>query len=151
MGERNGAVLVAGRQLYLTDHAIERYHERVRPALVDTAAALAEMLAVMPAAGVWLDGAPEWLSGEKLDRKYEAAGYILIGDDVAFPVIGTAILTCATRGGLSPERRASKREGRRKKAQHRRQLRASGQKPGDETRGKGSRRGVRTEMRGHES
>jgi hypothetical protein len=93
--------------VWFTTHAIERYVERLRPALTKKAARR-ELVALCEVAEVVTER-PAWLGlGEATD------GYLLLGDDVVLPVMrgktGWVAMTCMTRGGLAPsERRARNR------------------------------------------
>ena len=93
--------------VWFTTHAIERYVERLRPALTK-AAARRELVRLCEVAEITADR-PGWLGlGEATDA------YLLIGEDVALPVMrghtGWVAITCMTRGCLAPsERRARNR------------------------------------------
>lgn len=106
-------IRVCGRTLHLREHAVERYHERVRPALT-LEQATAELLHVIEFAS-WTRVRPEWhkIGDAVADRPTDA--WLLLGDGVAFPVHGNSIVTCVTNAGGSPatrERRAERRRAR---------------------------------------
>ena len=87
-------------------HAAELYCHRVRPGL-DRDAAHAE-LERLRATGEISTVAPAWLHAAK-----PAPHYLLLGDDVALPVLprqegGWIATTCVTQQTLTPTRRAAK-------------------------------------------
>jgi hypothetical protein len=89
--------------IVLSDHAIERYQERVRPGL-DRQAALEDLRHTLTSAGVWSLEAPDWLDTQHGD------GFVLLGDDVALPIQAApdgalVATTCLTRGGMDDGRR----------------------------------------------
>lgn len=106
----------------LTEHAIERYHERVRPSLeVDQARREARWVLdyanVTPLRPDWWYEAPR---GEN-----ELVAYAMVGDGIAF---GLALrgakyyaITCCTRGGMGASARAARNHER----QHRQNARAA--------------------------
>jgi hypothetical protein len=100
----------------LSRHCIERFRARFRPAL-DAATAGAELEAILPCGRIAVEP-PPWLA----DRRREPDAYLLLGDDVAMPLMrsGTTgqfhAVTCLSRGSISPaerERRNAKRTRRR--------------------------------------
>lgn len=98
------------REVVVTDHAINRYRERVRPGLPFRRAE-AELLRVL-ALGVWSDVAPLWLP--YAPSHDSVVGFVLVGDDIALPVAGQgsgdlAVTTCLVRGGHAEEVRVARR------------------------------------------
>lgn len=91
--------------VWFTTHAIERYVERVRPALTK-AAARCELVRLCEVAEVALER-PAWLGlGEATDA------FLLLGDDVVLPLVrghtGWVAITCMTRGCISPAERMAR-------------------------------------------
>jgi hypothetical protein len=74
----------------LTSHAVERYHERVRPGL-SLEQAEDDLARQLEAHGHWAD--PDWLPIEELAE----ARWLMIGDDIAFPVRGELVMSCMVR------------------------------------------------------
>ena len=107
-------------ELSITDHAVRRFRERVRPAL-DFDAAERELLRLINDYGDLTEGAPAWLDGAAVRAK----AYLSIGDQIALPLRadfdgsgGLVAVTCVHRGGIDPA-------GRRRRAEERRRRRAS--------------------------
>jgi hypothetical protein len=96
-----------GRPVRLRDHAVDRYIERVKPAL-DRHGAV-EDLARLIRACAEITGPPCWLNGldfdgHKMGRAF--ADWLCLGDDVALPLLpsddgGCMAVTCIARGGIS--------------------------------------------------
>lgn len=89
-----------------SDHCRRRYHERVRPGLDRDQAdrELDELLKVL----LVVDVRPEWMTVRDPDAEGPVA---VLGDTgIAFPLFRERrrwlAVTCVTRGGQSPERRA---------------------------------------------
>jgi hypothetical protein len=130
-------------EVAVTDHAIERYRERVRPGFgfVEAEADLLRVLGL----GVWSEEPPGWAF--YVPEHADNAGFVLLGDDVVFPVSrqdsgGLAVTTCLVRGDMAEqnrrERRAAKKAAQaeqRRRAEERRAL--SGKKFGHPVRGRG--------------
>jgi hypothetical protein len=82
----------------LSDHAVERWQERVRPGLTlgqaeeDLARALEEH-------GSWAE-CPDWINDW-----HEADGWLAVGDGLAFPVCRRVVVSVLIRGGHSPASR----------------------------------------------
>lgn len=100
------------------EHAVRRYHERVRPGL-DLTMAGRELRKLIHGARLHPDG-PAWTTARP-----KTVAWILLGDDIALPLVNAGpgrlmAVTCLTRGGLSPETRAHRnrlaaaRRGRRR-------------------------------------
>jgi hypothetical protein len=91
-----------------TNHAVERYRDRVRPGY-SFADARRDLLNVAEAAGTISDEAPSWVveSDLEADRRY-----MKIGDDICAVLEPTSgadravIVTVLFKGGLSPQARA---------------------------------------------
>jgi hypothetical protein len=107
----------------LSDHAVVRYHERVRPGLtLDRAGDELERL--LAAHGRWAER-PDWVSDE-----LPANRWVLLGDGIAFPVEGDVAVSCVTRAGYSSAQRRfatdvngyDRRARRHKESQHVRRL-----------------------------
>lgn len=103
-------ITVCGRTLHLREHVTERYQERVRPGL-SVEQATAELVQVLVHAR-WTRVRPEWhnVGDDVADRPTDA--WLLLGDDVAFPLHGNLIVTCVVRAGVSDatrERRSQRR------------------------------------------
>lgn len=116
----------------LTRHAIERYIERVKPALNERAAEK-ELSILVDAAGeagpkpTWLYLPPEVTQAADL--------YLTLSDGIAAPVAGALVLSVITRGGSNPTHRANKNKSRAKR-------RAARKKPAFKP-GRGREAGIR--------
>ena len=116
----------AGERVYLTDHALERYGERVRPHLQAPQDLQVDAQRLVKACGVLSEAAPEWANCNWEAEAREPAAWLVCGD-VAFVVEvdgkGRRVaLTTITRGGISDQarrernaRRSAKRYARRKR------------------------------------
>lgn len=112
---------VAGRRAYMTDHAVARYRERVRPHLDSDEAAHADARRLVERVGELADEAPAWVNGNwKAELETKACGWVHCGD-ICMPLAddrekpGTGrlvVLTVLTRGGISDETRASRNKRR---------------------------------------
>ena len=82
-------------------HAVERYRERVRPAL-DVDGAFRELLSLVSAAAEVVSEPPQWCPWGSA-----ACGYLVIGD-VVFPLIARpgvhVATTCLTKGAYGSRR-----------------------------------------------
>lgn len=113
-----GSVRIDGRAVRLRAHAVDRYIERVKPAL-DRPAAV-EDLARLVQACARIDGAPGWMRGGDLSRLVsEFAQWLWIGDDVALPLLpsddgGFLAVTCVARGHISESAQAHRAHMRRR-------------------------------------
>jgi hypothetical protein len=126
---------ISDRPFELTLHALQRYCERVRgitdPQLSDLNRACAEVKYILQNnAGVSV-GMPDWLEQAESDevRARQATHYLVIGQDVAFPLKrkgdGTWVLvSCLARGTMSSEQRRRRNDRRKKRAMVRRERRA---------------------------
>jgi len=90
----------------ISDHAVARYCERVRPGL-DGAAARAELERLRAVATV-VHEPPAWLHAAD-----QASCYLLLGDDVVLPLLrqsdeGWVASTCVPKSTLTVQRRAAK-------------------------------------------
>ena len=90
----------------ISDHAVQRYQERVRPGL-DEAAARAELERLRAVAAVASDP-PGWLHAAD-----QAPWYLLLGDDVVLPLLRQSdgrwvASTCVPKSALTLQRRAAK-------------------------------------------
>jgi hypothetical protein len=99
----------AGERVFLTDHAIARYRERLREHLQTPEQIHADARRLVACCGVIQTAAPEWANPEAR----EADAWLVCGD-VAF-VLGSdrarnryVALTTVTRGGISDEARRTR-------------------------------------------
>lgn len=74
----------------ISEHAVARYQERVKPALGrdDALEDLVRMLALAERR----PGAPTWVTSEQ-----DADEWFVLADDIAFPVRSGQVVTCLTR------------------------------------------------------
>jgi endonuclease III len=112
-------------KLSISQHAVDRYQERVRPTL-DTEAARTELEAVLSMDPERINEAPEWVHVCETKADY----YLEVADGIVAPVAQGHVLTIITRGGSHPEHRARKMETKRRRraARKRKPLIYSGQK-----------------------
>jgi hypothetical protein len=124
-----------GRRIYMTDHAVERYRERVRPHLETDGDVYLDAKRLVDCAGEMSDTAPEWVRYEWVGEHMEPRGWLVCGD-IAMPVTedrerpGKLVaLTVLTRGSISDEsrrernrRRSARTHGKRRRAQMERKL-----------------------------
>lgn len=117
-----GMVTVASRPIRIRLHAVERYVERVKPALsIDQAA---EDLKQLARTCGRIGRRPAW-SSDRLDAPGLGLAFtewLLLGDDVALPLLasddgGALAVTCIARGGIS-EAAANDRGERRRRPKH---------------------------------
>jgi hypothetical protein len=109
------------QEVAVTDHAVSRYQERVRPGL-GLDAAEAELLAALPFARVQAER-PEW---RVAPVDHPVAAWAMLGDGIAFPLVrgsepGLLVaVTCLTQGCRSEETlvRRRERKARRRAARH---------------------------------
>lgn len=102
----------------VTEHAIKRYGERVRPAL-EASQLENEVLHVIEDAGVITWHAPEWTNNDDA-----IVGWVMLGPDVALPLEfhrkkrGVLVaVTCLIRGSYGPVlREAANRQHRIRRA-----------------------------------
>lgn len=95
---------------HLTAHAVDRYQERVKPALTfDAAKAEVERLVEL---AEFTTVEPGWTSYGLRPPD----GWLIACDSIAFPVMSKSVLTCITRSGIGDEARklrtARKKAGR---------------------------------------
>lgn len=101
-------VRVGVRYLQLAEHTIERYGERVKPAL--TREQIATELVGMLAGAELVTEMPAWITGtERADE------WVLLTDAIVFPVIAGRITTCLTRGEVGAEIRVVRAQERRER------------------------------------
>jgi hypothetical protein len=108
--------------LIVTRHALMRFRERVRPAL-SLGRANRELEALLAVGKVGRK--PEWTGLTRPD-----GDYVLVGEDVAFPIADGHLTTCLTRVGMSkprpkPERRVRRVHAPKRRAADFRQLEAA--------------------------
>ena len=122
MGELRWLV-VGGRRFGVTDHAVERWHERGCPNAPSAQAAFEKLTQMAAVAQV--TGEPEWLHDRPEDTvaDYERAVEWVVLGDIGFAVVGRNLVTCIARGDISDTARARRREVRRKRAQTRAMIR----------------------------
>lgn len=106
-------VRVGSRWFVLSAHAIERYCERVKPALEvpQVIAELERLFAATEATSVCPGWAPA--DGRHTDE------WIVIADAIVFPVIGPLIVTCLTRGASGERVRAARARARQDRSEDR--------------------------------
>lgn len=111
----------------VTEHAIKRYGERVRPAL-GTSELEREVLRVVHDVGVVVWHRPSWAGADR-----NIVGWVVVGPDIAFPLQfhrskkGVLVaVTCLSRGSYGD----TMREERNKRARIRRQRRAARRRNG---------------------
>lgn len=90
--------------LRLTDHAITRYLERVKPALLRRQAKV-ELEALVAAAGE-PGPRPSWLP---LEHHHSGASYVRLADGIIGTVRGSRVTTVLVRASYRPEERAAKK------------------------------------------
>lgn len=85
----------------ITKHAIERYIDRVRPAF-SFKQAEQDILKIL-GAGTYThqDEPPPWKPSEYA----HVTSWLMLGDDVAFPIVDGKLVTCLTNAGLPPSMR----------------------------------------------
>lgn len=111
VAEKTVVVWVAGTRVYLSRHAVERYHERVRPAL--SPERVREEMREVLRQGERLLTPPEWLlEASSLARELAADWWLVLGDSIVLPIAQGRAVTCLTRsdfGELYRERRSAQR------------------------------------------
>lgn len=100
-------------------HAVERYVDRVKPAL-GFAEAEAELVRLVSMAEVVVDP-PGWVLDPSDDSV--ADGYVVLAGTICLPVRGFTVLTVITPGCMSDEFRAARREHKRAQRARRHALR----------------------------
>ena len=116
----------------LSRHAVERYIERVRPAL-GFANAVDDLRGLLQRCGRRVDR-PGWVADDaEVDRHGEEYKdlWVALGEDVVFIVVKPerdimVVVTCLARGHISDEARSYRGERRRTRSAERRHRRASG-------------------------
>lgn len=116
-----GVVHVRGQRVAFTRHVIDRYRERVKPALTLGLAAadfvlLAKGCGVIVPTLAWAHTLP---GGEQSGLSRDTERWLMIGDDIAISLItstrgGWLAGTCVTRGGISEITRNARSRGRRR-------------------------------------
>jgi hypothetical protein len=102
----------------VTKHAVQRYQERVKPALSVVKAKLELEVLVAQFGHDCLQAIPPpWVAPE---AHAGAQSYLLLTDGVAFAVKDGFLITCLVRGGMSEE----KRQARLARKEHRQKVRA---------------------------
>lgn len=128
-------VVVAGRRVGVTEHAVDRYLERVLSGSLDRPAAFEQLSRVALAAGEVRRDSPAWLSPFALNADGTASlgeaaeGWLMIGEDVALALVQNRAITCVVRGGLSEASREKRSEKQRLKRQRRRTRRMAALSP----------------------
>ena len=89
----------------ISRHAVERYTQRVKPAL-DPEAAEAEMEALLAAAGEPTKTPPSWCHPDPAYANVDVT-YVVVSDGIAFALRGRYVATVLVRGEMSAERRQS--------------------------------------------
>lgn len=102
-------------RVQVTEHAIERYQERVRPTL-EVAAAKRELVALVEMAGAPTPEPPAWA-----DYVHPAPdSYLVLSDGVLGLIRGGRMTSVIVRGAMAPEYREAKRKERRARRQKKR-------------------------------
>jgi hypothetical protein len=112
-------VRLEGKLFHVSYHALDRYSERVKcilkPTAVDREQHSTDLRRLIVSHGRVSLSRPAWIGQqppEDEQRAIEAELWILVGEDLAFPVLRKRrdflIVTCMTRGGLSTQRRATR-------------------------------------------
>lgn len=105
-------VYIGGERVFVTEHAVLRYAERVRPGLplkklrAELDRLLAESAVILPIVPVWQHA--NWAD----DAGVPAGRWVMLGDDIAFPVVGVRLMTCITRCSRSEHARERRRDTR---------------------------------------
>ena len=103
----------------VSDHAIQRFHERVKPAL-SLDAAKRELEVLVRLAGI-PGHKPDWLYlPEEATRATDA--YLTLSDGIVAPVVGRHITSVITRAGSNATHRANKNRARAKRRARRKKL-----------------------------
>ena len=112
------ALPAPGRRVYMTDHALERYRDRVRPHLEDDVALHRDAYRLVEVCGVLTERAPEWANLQYTDEPNEPDAWLVCGD-VAFVLAvdrqrpsRLVALTVITRGGISELARTNRNRRR---------------------------------------
>lgn len=119
-------VVVEGRSILVGRHAVERYQERCRTTL-DIEQVRVELARVMRYAR-FVTKRPAW-HRESAEHGRLQGEFVLLGDDILFPVIEGTLSTCITRGGLGEKNREARSQNRAERvetARHRNRTRARG-------------------------
>jgi hypothetical protein len=126
------ARLPDGRQVRALRHAVARYHERVRPSLFNYKRAARELRLLLEQQGrvVTDEARPEWLNDddERSGIVARATEWVMLGDDIAFPLMEGYLVTCLARGHVSDKALMVRREKRAARGRVRRDIRRSGGK-----------------------
>jgi hypothetical protein len=85
-------------ELEISDHAVERYLQRVRPTLTFEQAE-EDLARQLEAHGRW--GQPDWLSPAELGNDE----WLMVGDSIGFAVRGRFVVSCFVRATLNPRGR----------------------------------------------
>jgi hypothetical protein len=96
--------------LHITDHAIDRYVSRVKPAL-DWRVGKAELEALVGAANRVLPGRPDWYSPGPAAPPGE--GYVELADGIAGLVERGSVTTVVIRGEVTSSARAARNNRKR--------------------------------------
>lgn len=100
-----------GLQLELSDHAIERFRERVRPGLMRRAAE-GELIRLVREHGYYSRTAPDWWVCED-DAPYAVPfAFVVLGPDVVLTVRHGSATSCIVKGTPSDLARVAKRQRR---------------------------------------
>lgn len=100
-------VLTQAGELRVTDHAVLRYGERVKPGLTFMQAKR-ELAILLPQAEP-LDHLPGWL---RADEGLETDCFLCLCDSIALPVFDGYVLTCLVRGSVGPIARFARTKAR---------------------------------------
>lgn len=132
----------------MSEHAVDRYLERVKPAL-DLAAASEDLVRMAQSCGEIVEDYPDWvfnlreLVGDdyfdsELEHRHVAV--LMLGDDIALPLVerrnDLLAVTCLSRAGLPEGARAYRNRKNRSKRARRATLRSAQRDRGEQKRAK---------------
>lgn len=107
-------------------HALERYAERASGFPDDPERARRQLGAIIKTCGT-LGGEPEWVHDPVVPREETAVQWLLLGDDVALPLVDRrgqlVAITCLAKGGVSAAAREKRTERRRRRGRAKREVR----------------------------
>lgn len=120
-------ILVGNRRLIVSDHAAERYHERVCPRFETVDEARADLVRVLRAHGRLQAETPEWAFTLK-----PHTGVVVIGNDIVLPISESGVLsTCLAHGHIPVGLREARNRARRRATAGRRSIRTAKRQHGE--------------------
>lgn len=87
--------------LEITGHAVKRYQQRVRPGL-DRHDAQLDLERILTSGVASLEDDPPYWKSNGDDQVSEAEFWLMLGEDVCFPIVAGRLVTCITNSGLPP-------------------------------------------------